>query len=127
MHNDQEFIDCPHCGGTVRASAGVEPFTCPHCGESVAIALEECADSDDSERGLDANRIRQLAQLRRATMRTRSYLLIATIVCIVAAIQCASMLWGVRQPALWNVMVVLLLSASCFGAIVFARKAMRMR
>jgi len=82
---------CPHCDATIEATPTLEAqfVTCPNCGKEVEIPAAEIELNATTE--LDRNRIRQLAAERRASMRTRSYCLIAAIVCAVAAIELAMM------------------------------------
>ena len=99
--NEPELYTCPYCQQSVEVSAPAgEIFTCPGCGNAFSLGR-----SDDEERGvdaavnreadarhrrddeLDANRIRQLATMRRAAYRARSYCVIAAFACAVAMVQ----------------------------------------
>lgn len=97
---DQPEYICPNCG---QSLGNVEPHqsavNCPNCGQVVTLATEDApataaneiqpapgieAPADDELSGL---KIRQISDLRRGAVRTRSWLLIVAIVCAVGAIQ----------------------------------------
>jgi hypothetical protein len=127
-----EYI-CPHCGQPVGAPAGTAAeFTCPHCGgtfatPAFAIGSDPHEPSRDDE--LDALRIRQLSALRRATYRSRSYAVIAMIVCVVAAVQAAVLLARhVMQGAFAGATVALacIVVAAAYGSWFFAHRAARL-
>jgi hypothetical protein len=87
-------------------------------------APDPAADREDELSGL---RIRQLASAKRAAYRSRSYCVVAAIVCVVAIVQLAwngvatmrAMGFGMRAIA-----YVLVAALSAWGAIYFFRKAM---
>ncbi len=100
---------CPHCGfGVTGVESEPQLLHCERCGKYFEIPIEERADdsqqSDDEhvDDELSAVRIRQLAAARRAAYRSRSYCVIAAIVCVVAAVQIA-----------WN--AIAMLRAAGFG------------
>src|SRR5690348_11771481 len=89
---------CPRCGEEVAAdadevTAGRGPFVrCPYCGDEFAVGNERSEGDREAEElrlrrerereaELSAMRIRQVATMRRATIRARSYLLIGAIAC----------------------------------------------
>jgi hypothetical protein len=82
---------------------------------------------DDRSAELDGMRIQQLATLRRSAYRSRSYAVIAMLVCIIAMAQAALLLiqylmrigWG-WQPILYAMFVV----AGAWGGWFFMRRAM---
>lgn len=97
---DQPEYTCPNCGHSL---GNVEPHqsvvSCPNCGQGVTLAAEDVSPpaareiqsaqgievpADDELSGL---KIRQISDLRRGAVRTRSWLLIGAIVCAVGAIQ----------------------------------------
>ena len=97
---DQPEYVCPHCGQSLANPDPRQPvLNCPNCGQAVSVATEDApptaaseiqpalgieTPADDELSGL---RIRQISDLRRGAVRTRSWLLIGAIVCAVGAIQ----------------------------------------
>jgi hypothetical protein len=104
---------CPSCCQAVEATPGVQPtiVNCPHCNQAIIVPAadgsmpamaraEGAAEAEpfvtndlpeqkatNAKEDLDANRIRQVTQARRSAYRTRSYVLILIVACIVVAIQ----------------------------------------
>jgi hypothetical protein len=88
---------CPDCEfGLADANGESHLLHCARCGKYFEIPVEGRVDAfqeadhepiHDDE--LSAVRIRQLAAARRAAYRSRSYCVIAAIVCVVAAVQLA--------------------------------------
>lgn len=95
-----EYV-CPNCGEPLdpaQAHQGV--MDCPHCGQAVSLATDDelqassvsgselsaprLAPDDDELSGV---KIRQIADLRRGAVRTRSWLFISIFACAVGAIQ----------------------------------------
>lgn len=75
-------MECPHCGQAVNLATDDEPQAFSVSGtESSAPGVT----ADDDE--LSGVKIRQIADLRRGAIRTRSWLTISVIVCAVGAIQ----------------------------------------
>lgn len=126
-----EFV-CPHCLQQ-SAVADAEPeqmIACPHCGGefSIPAADQESVESapirDDQ---LDSARIRQFAQLRRSTYRSRSYAIIAAGGCCVAVAQLGVML--IRELlagrfGIWPIAYILGAVAAVYGAWRFIGRAM---
>jgi hypothetical protein len=93
-----EFF-CPHCGQSLGSSdAAAAVMICPGCGQQVSLSPVEGADDVIAEDDASTNdepadgdlsglKIRQISALRRGAYRTRSWLMIAAIACIVGAAQ----------------------------------------
>jgi hypothetical protein len=84
------------------------------------------ADRDDE---LDALRIRQVAMLRRATYRARSYAIIAAVACGVAAIEAVFVaIRDVRAIgwSIWPVVYAIVAIAALYGGRFFLRGAIRL-
>ena len=87
-----ETVTCPACGTALPAADVKAPVVeCPNCHEeffAVSSAEPEAeaspesapADLPDAEAELSANRIRQIAALRRGAYRSRSYCIVAIFV-----------------------------------------------
>src|SRR4051794_39272905 len=76
--------------------------------------------------GLDGLRIRQLSAMRRAAYRSRSHAVIAMLVCVVAAIQCAIFLvQHLRHTGFgWRVILyAAIVVLGTYGATFFRRRA----
>lgn len=135
-----EFL-CPICGGAlVIAPSDVEQIAaCPLCHEDITIpartdsddaafaferACEDVENRDDDQ--LDARRIQQQSTLRRAVYRSRSYAIIAAIVCAVATIQLAQFTYRAVQVGYfgWASFYVLLLAGSVLGTVYSYRCAL---
>jgi len=92
-------LTCPHCGAALDAAPAetTQEIACPQCGGLVAIAeaqhegdgtvADAASPPPSRDEELDGIRIRQLAAARRAAYRSRSYCVIAAIVCVVAIVQ----------------------------------------
>ncbi|CAN5474827.1 hypothetical protein BH09PLA1_BH09PLA1_05930 [soil metagenome] len=129
----QSEFECPVCGGMllIAASEIEQIAACPLCHEDVTIpAAPEANDADfspgESERDeLDANRIQQRSTLRRALYRSRSYAIIASIVCVVAVAQLAQFAYRAIQAKtlIWAVGYILAMLVGVVGAIFFYRRA----
>jgi hypothetical protein len=85
-------ITCPACGQLVGSEIQVGPMQCPNCGQQFLPAVEanelsSGTESAVSERDdeLSELRIRNISNLRRGAYRSRSLLIIAAVICIVAA------------------------------------------
>lgn len=115
-----EFYSCPYCGeGVLAAAAQGNPFVrCRRCSqefvfgalsqESAQLELNSLQPGHPKDDELDGSRIRQIASLRRAAYRSRSYCVIATGGCIVGAAELlydAAPLFhagrGIVQPVLY--------------------------
>ncbi len=100
----EQLLICPHCDSEMtipdpaQATQGVEQATGenPIDNEAPWVVVEDDDDADadapeepadPQEDELDGLRIRQYAASRRAIYRSRSYALIAALVCLVAAVQ----------------------------------------
>ena len=128
-----EFV-CPICGGRLLvAPSNVEQIAaCPLCHEDMTIpAMVETQDADLSAGGpnddeLDALRIQQRATLRRAIYRSRSYAIIAAVVCVVATVQLGQFAYrAIRtNSAVWAVAYLFAMIGSALGAIYFYRRAL---
>ena len=90
-----QFI-CPHCGQALEATPTNfdQTSVCPHCHTDLTISATAVDASSNPFEGepvsadeLDRNRIRQRFALRRALYRSRSYAIIAAVVCAVAVAQ----------------------------------------
>jgi hypothetical protein len=82
--------------------------------------------ANDRDAELDGVRIRQLAAMRRATYRSRSHAVIATLVCVVAAMQATIYLVQhlLHLGFSWRVLLyAAFVIAGSYGAIFFARRA----
>jgi hypothetical protein len=102
--NGSMTVDCPECGQPTLAHADQPVLQCSECRaqffkpetaseeESTAEPLRDSPEPPNDDE-LDGLRIRQIAALRRATFRTRSYYLIAAAACLVTAIQLAIMIY----------------------------------
>ncbi|MBC8108464.1 MAG: hypothetical protein H7Z14_17900 [Anaerolineae bacterium] len=127
-----EFV-CPICGGTLLiAPCAVEQITaCPLCHEDMTIPAMLDADDADLSAGepdddeLNALRIQQRSTLRRAVYRSRSYAIIAAIVCVVASVQLAQFAYrAIRaNSAGWAVAYLFAMIGGAIGAVYFYRRA----
>jgi predicted Zn finger-like uncharacterized protein len=133
---------CPHCGSEVAVDTdevglGKGPFVrCPYCGDEFAVgaATEEDRQAQElrarieqqREAELSAMRIRQVATIRRATIRARSYLLIGAIACagvaIQAVIQIVQRLRALHRWDAWAWAYAAWLLLMAVGARFFARR-----
>ena len=82
---DQPVYTCPSCGQLLTVEPTEETVQCPHCGGQFIPAPPEVPQPQDDE--LSERRIRNIANLRRAVYRTRSWLIIAAGLCLVAAVK----------------------------------------
>jgi hypothetical protein len=86
----------------------------------------DAAPPDPAADELDANRIQQLSRARRATIRSRSYLIIGAVLCGIATLQLCYLArrdgWATPRAAAY---VVLAIGAG-FGCIDLLRKARRL-
>lgn len=128
--------DCPECGAALVDVEG-EPnlLRCERCDKYFDVPEEHRADDHESHEAtdrqdeLDGLRIRQLAAMRRAAYRSRSYCVIAAMVCVVAVVQLAwngialirATGWGMR-PVSYFLFTIL----AAWGAAFFTRKAMEL-
>jgi hypothetical protein len=127
---------CPDCEfGLVGVENDPELLYCQRCDKHFAVPAEDRAkkhesrDATDRQDELDGLRIRQLASARRAAYRSRSYCVIAAMVCVVAVVQLAwngiALLraagWGMR-PVSYFLFAIL----AGWGAAFFTRKAMEL-
>lgn len=94
----QPQYECPGCGELVTPAAlGDSLFQCPRCGQQFFAAAEEGVPDDTEtpddhsssreDEPLSELRIRQISALRRAAYRSRSWVIIAAGVCLVAAVK----------------------------------------
>jgi hypothetical protein len=130
--NTSEFI-CPVCGGAMLIAPGtIEPtVSCPVCHTdlTISLALYGCDvaedDADDRADELDHARITQRATLRRALYRSRSYAIIAAVVCAVGTVQLGvSSYHAIRTHAIvWAGVYTVLMVAGVIGAGYFYRRA----
>src|SRR5438105_2992907 len=107
-----QVINCPYCGGTVEVvrAENAQMATCTHCGQSFLIpglsgampavaripgeatfAVDDRPSTAHRQDEIDGVRIRQIAQMRRAAYRSRSYLLIVAVAAIAGGGQ---LLWN---------------------------------
>ena len=115
--SDHAVCICPACGEETRVEQRVTLACCSHCGSEFFVSrtdenLEHEVESFLPADALDARRIAQLASVRRATMRGRSYTLIVAIACGFVAVQSTvlaarhlfhhppSLLWGTGFAAI---------------------------
>lgn len=105
---DEQIVACPTCNTDVTI-----PATLEH---------DEVESRDDE---LDHTRITQRATLRRALYRSRSYAIIAAVVCIVAVVQLAfTTLHALRTRSfVWTAAYLLALIAAVWGARYFYNRA----
>jgi hypothetical protein len=134
---------CPHCRREVAVDAdevagGRGPFvSCPHCGEEFAVG-DEVAEEDreaeelraglekEREAELSAMRIRQVATIRRSTIRARSYLLIGAVGCagvgVQALIQIVQRLRALHRSDTWVWVYGAWMVVMGAGALFFGRR-----
>lgn len=128
-----EFI-CPACGGAIIvARAKVEQIvSCPSCHTDATVAATEPDPNANPFEGLpqsdvelDYGRIQQRATLRRALYRSRSYAIIAAVVCAVAIVQLGSSSYHAIQnhAIIWATVYIGLMVAGAIGSIYFYRRA----
>lgn len=130
---------CPNCGQALDSSnarSGV--VSCPHCGQSVSLVSDETLPTepikDDEpapldepdEADLSGQKIKQISSLRRGAYRTRSWLMIGAVSCIVGAAQLIYLAIqarrnGLRLTALGEVLTAVL---SLFLGVYFSRRAL---
>ena len=105
----EQLINCPHCAESVQVlrGAAAQIVACPQCGQSFIVpgldgtmpavasipgegsfAEDDRPSTAHRDDEIDGIRIRQIAQMRRAAYRSRSYFLIA----VVALAACAGQL-----------------------------------
>jgi DNA-directed RNA polymerase subunit RPC12/RpoP len=123
---------CPHCGGRSAVSAQQiadgSSIQCPYCGGAFAtgapIPTEDYVTGVDE---LDGGRIRRLAALRRSSIRSRSYWIIAAVLCAAAALQAAAMAAKAWRRAEWAWVATWLATAvaAAAGAWLCIRRAAR--
>lgn len=135
----EQAFTCPHCETVLDVVPGPEPqdVVCPHCSgltvipaatvDAAAQPSQTEAPGDDREDELSGLRIRQLAAAKRAAYRSRSYCVVAAIVCVVAVVQ---LVWNgvatIRAIGFGMRAIAYLLVAATgmWGAVYFFRKAM---
>lgn len=94
----QEQYQCPGCGELITPAAlGESLFQCPRCGQQFfAAAGEDVPEESETldyhsipppDQPLSELRIRQISALRRASYRSRSWVIIGAAVCLVAALK----------------------------------------
>lgn len=130
---EHEFI-CPICGGTllIEPSTVEQMAACPLCHEDMTIPAMLHAEHADLSAGepdddeLNALRIQQRSTLRRAVYRSRSYAIIAAIVCVVAAVQVGQFAYrAIRaNSATWAVAYLFAMIGGAVGAVYFYRRAL---
>jgi hypothetical protein len=123
---------CPHCRQPLALPDPLPAgfLTCPSCGGSIVLdqapSPADAAPPDPAADELDANRIQQLSRARRATIRSRSYLIIGAVLCGIATLQLCYLArrdgWATPRAAAY---VVLAIGAG-FGCIDLLRKARRL-
>src|SRR5437868_6300845 len=122
------MYECPTCGTrfVVSPDDADQELTCPTCGAVLMISAVEDTDASKPEVELDGARIRKLAALRRSTYRSRSYAIIAAILCAVGAVQAGYLLARELQfhhLSTWSMLLLVILALVIFLTILFARKA----
>ena len=149
----QTTLNCPHCGAAVEEVLFDQPrvVSCSHCGqplmlpaadgsvipvaqvsgEGAPFAIDDTAiapaSSDDE---LDGLRIRQIAQLRRATARSRSHALVFVGVFGVAAIQLLLLVYRQLmsgQRGEWEAGLALTAVVCGYLAVMFWQKSQRLK
>ncbi len=78
-------VHCLYCGESFLAQLGVSDPSIQQVIDDTAEEATEAAPQQEVQ--LDANRIRQLASLRRSLYRSRSYAIVGVITCFVTGIQ----------------------------------------
>ncbi len=116
------FYTCPHCQQEVEATPTPEAqmISCPHCtSEFVIPALTDAQDADETDQpdddDLSSLRIHAVTQIRRAAIRSRSYLIILISICLVGIVQLSLNIyhhlrhgdWG-RKPLGYAIFILLL-------------------
>jgi hypothetical protein len=136
---------CPNCNQVLRSPESQGgTVTCPQCGQEVVVDSQadvrladmapECQSetpppSDDSdEADLSGLKIRQISDLRRGAHRSRSWLIIGAVACLVGAAQLIYFAihnhgLGMRAAALEDTLFVVLALAFC---VYFLRRAREM-
>jgi hypothetical protein len=130
-------VTCPQCG-QILAIEGYpehEPMQCPTCGtEFLLNTIDELEQADPLpadqpvEPGieLDGLRIRQLVQLRRASIRARTYAIIIMLCCLIMGAQLV--LTGVQEVHSygwdrWAILYAIFTVVMAVGAAIASRKA----
>ncbi len=128
---------CSDCGGELQAIDPAVPLLlrCVNCGRETFLAYGNNDDDDsevapepidDREDELDGVRIRQLAAGRRAAYRARSYAVIASIVCAVAAgdlVYHAAIRIRDSDWSVWTIAYIAFAITAAMGALLFFRRA----
>jgi DNA-directed RNA polymerase subunit RPC12/RpoP len=133
MAEESPHCTCPACGAEVAIEPGASILQCPACNHQFFLKLsdeeieaEAAAPGPTDEPQLDALRIRQRTTMVRSAYRSRSYAIIATIVCTVLAVQ--SSIFAIHRfrahssPLAFLYLVFCL--AGAWGAIFFFRNAL---
>ncbi|HEY8748565.1 MAG TPA: hypothetical protein VIM11_11365 [Tepidisphaeraceae bacterium] len=107
-HDEPGGLRCPNCAGAVGSASPEGLAECPHCREQFLVMNAEpepdvgspsrASETDRAEHDVELSglHIQNISNLRRGAYRSRSYLIIAAGVCIVAAaklIQIAVLAW----------------------------------
>lgn len=131
MSDDTSSIDhpytCPHCGEavTIEPSDVSSLVTCPHCAGEF-IASDDVPEEDrrrDAE--LDGMRVRQIALVRRAEIRTQSYLIVVAVGCAAGAAQCLFNIVRSHRSTSRIAILSAIMLATTWGAVLCFRKARR--
>jgi hypothetical protein len=83
-------VTCPYCGHEVAVEYQMGQMPrCPDCGEAFVVddEADSAVDKSVKDAELSSLHILQLARQRRSLIRSRSYMLILTIACLVMAVQ----------------------------------------
>jgi hypothetical protein len=126
-------IACPHCRQPLTLPDPLPAgfLTCPNCGgalilDSPSDQPPEAPPADE----LDGDRIRQLSRARRASIRSRSYAIIASTACAVTALQLCFLAWrnhhdsgAIVRPIAFGVLAV----GAVYGCVHFARRARQIK
>lgn len=119
-------VECPHCLTLIDVKPlGTEQYiACPACGDQLTVPVL----TDDAVE-LDEARIRRVASARRAAVRSRSHLLIATVAAAVIAVQagwlCVRL--GIQHQWAWSLLAALITVSCTWGACHFLGRWIELR
>jgi hypothetical protein len=127
--DDRPRVQCPACAADVVVDPASIAMHCEQCGHDFFLdhqAEEEATATDEPvDHELDGLRIRQRMTMVRSAYRSRSYAVIAAVVCVVLVVQSVlSMVHRMRTGSLAMAGMYLLFALiGAWGTIYFFRKA----